>query len=149
MPELVFRLVYGSENQVSGSEAEIPAEIGRILASSRHNNDAAGITGALLFTGDCFTQVLEGPRHAVEETFERISRDVRHRGVMLVDLHDSPTRAFASWSMALLDTRGWAEAECHELARLVGQPADAQAGLAIIELLRRFLRQRMVLRQSA
>ena len=150
MPEPLLRLIYGSENHLRGPDPEIVAELDQIMACSRRNNEAAGITGALLFTGATFTQVLEGPRAEVELTFERISQDIRHGGVMLIDLHPCQERAFASWSMTLLDSRDWSGSDRLELDRLGGvRPADPAAGAAVVELLRRFLVQRMVLGQPA
>jgi blue light- and temperature-responsive anti-repressor len=145
----LFRLIYGSENHLRGSEAEVTAEVAGIMASSTRNNQAAGITGALLFTGAYFTQVLEGPRTEVERTFERISQDFRHGGVMIIDLHEAHERAFDTWSMALLDTRDWAETERSELGRLTGQHLAAADGNVIVEVLRRFVAQRMHLREPA
>ena len=49
-----------------------------ILRTSRRNNAEVGVTGALMFNGGAFAQVLEGPRRGVESTFERIQRDQRH-----------------------------------------------------------------------
>ena len=49
--------------------------IGQILAVSRRNNARAGITGALMYSGSAFAQVLEVPRLAVEAIFERIQRE--------------------------------------------------------------------------
>jgi hypothetical protein len=149
MTPRLFRLIYGSENRLRGSEAEVTAEVAGIMASSTRNNQAAGITGALLFTGAYFTQVLEGPRTEVERTFERISQDCRHGGMMIIDLHEADERAFDTWSMALLDTRDWAAAERGELGRLTGQQLVAADGGVIVEVLRRFVAQRMRLREPA
>ena len=84
MSDGLHRLVYYSRNTLSGSEQAIALEIQQVLASSRRNNAADGITGALMFNRGCFAQVLEGPRPALERTFERIQRDMRHEDVLLL-----------------------------------------------------------------
>lgn len=142
MTDPIFRLIYGSENRLRGSASELDAQLDTIMASSTRNNGTAGITGALLFTGSHFTQVLEGPRSEVERTFERISQDFRHGEVVLIDLQEARDRAFASWAMALLDTRGWPGAETNEVAGLAALAAGDAAGQPIVELLKRFLARR-------
>ena len=96
------RLVYYSRNTIAGSAPEIAAEIGHILATSRRNNSALGITGALIFDAGCFAQVLEGPRAALEQTFERIQRDMRHAAVVVLEYAPVEARAFPHWSMAFV-----------------------------------------------
>jgi hypothetical protein len=58
------------------------------------------VTGALLYNRSCFAQVLEGPLHAIERTFERIQRDTRHTDVTVLDLAEITLREFPAWSMA-------------------------------------------------
>lgn len=60
------------------------AELERILASSRRNNERSGITGLLVFDGKRFLQALEGDRAAVENAFLRIKTDPRHRAAVLL-----------------------------------------------------------------
>lgn len=75
------------------------SELGRILASSRRNNNAADLTGMLLFAEGSFMQALEGPAPAVRETFERISRDPRHRSVQILYEGKTDARQFPDWRM--------------------------------------------------
>lgn len=119
----VFRIVYMSRNAVA--EAPLAGEVERILAASRRNNAAEGVTGALLFNRDIFAQVLEGPPAAVERTFERIQRDPRHDAVMVLDAGpaEDGRRAFADWSMALAD--GGASSEAAYAALAARQPGEA------------------------
>lgn len=118
----VFRIVYMSRNAVA--EAPLAGEVERILAASRRNNAAEGVTGALLFNRDIFAQVLEGPPAAVERTFERIQRDPRHDAVMVLEAGPAGEgRAFADWSMALAD--GGASSEAAYAALAARQPGEA------------------------
>ncbi len=107
---VLYRLVYASKNLFDGSEADAEAEVAQILAASRRNNAKAGVTGALMFNGGAFAQVLEGPQRGVEDTFERIQRDIRHGDVTVLECGPVPARSFDSWSMAFVgqSTKGQA-----------------------------------------
>jgi hypothetical protein len=96
----LYSLAYFSRNLILGGPAEFQAEIEQILSSARRNNAASGVTGALLFSDGCFAQVLEGPREAVEATFESIQCDHRHAGVTILHLHAVGQRSFGAWAMA-------------------------------------------------
>ncbi|WP_152046769.1 BLUF domain-containing protein [Aureimonas psammosilenae] len=102
MSNTLYQLVYYSRNEVSGNEASFEAEVSAILEASRRNNDPAGITGALLFNGGVFAQVLEGPLEAVEATFERIQQDERHGDVSLLALEPIAHRSFPNWAMGFV-----------------------------------------------
>jgi hypothetical protein len=73
--------------------------VNSILASSTQNNPANGITGVLVATETHFLQVLEGEFEAVNETFERISRDTRHDMVQLISFAEIDERKFGEWAM--------------------------------------------------
>jgi len=99
MSDAIYRLVYYSRNHILGGDAAFKANVEEILAKSRHNNERDGITGALLFNGGCFAQVLEGPLKKVEAAFERIQQDERHGEVSLLALDPIEARAFPNWAM--------------------------------------------------
>lgn len=98
----LHRLVYYSRNRIPGAPAEIASQIDAILAASRRNNAMIGVTGALIFNSGIFAQVLEGSRHDIEATFERIQRDERHGDVQVLAFEETAGRAFPSWSMAFV-----------------------------------------------
>ncbi len=98
-----YQIVYSSRNSIQGTPEEIEAEVGAILRDSRRNNQRAGITGALLFNGQGFAQVLEGPMGAVENIYERIQWDERHSHVVLLSNGPCEQRTFSDWSMAYAD----------------------------------------------
>ena len=100
MSDSIHRLVYISDNQIEGTDAEIHEEIQTILQIAREANTRAGITGALMFNSGCFAQVLEGSQDSVEETFERIQCDPRHNEVVVLSFEEIQSRGFSSWSMA-------------------------------------------------
>ena len=98
----VHRLVYTSRNLIPGTEDEQVAIVSQILETSQRNNGKVGVTGALLFNSGSFAQVLEGPRAAVEATFERIQRDPRHSDVSVLQCEPVESRGFPTWSMAFI-----------------------------------------------
>jgi hypothetical protein len=84
------------------STARVPADtamLDSILAVSVRNNVPAGITGMLLYAGGTFMQVLEGEEEAVNATHERIERDSRHMGIIVLEHAPIESRSFARWSM--------------------------------------------------
>ena len=71
-----------------------------ILKVSRENNTSGDITGMLLYKGGNFMQVLEGPDDAVNDIFEKIKKDPRHKDVSVISREQIQTRQFPSWEMA-------------------------------------------------
>ena len=74
-------------------------ELAEILATTRPRNEERGLTGMLLYADGNIIQVLEGPDRAVDETFAAISRDPRHRGILMMLREPIDERAFPDWSM--------------------------------------------------
>lgn len=93
------QLVYGSSS-IAPVSTEVLASI---LQSSRRNNAAVGVTGALLYDDGCFLQVLEGEPDAVAGVFSRVLRDDRHRRMLTLLDRVVPERTFPEWSMGLID----------------------------------------------
>lgn len=89
------RLIYISSASGKFGQADLDA----ILATSRKNNSARGLTGMLLFHDGCFFQVLEGEAAIVERTFATISNDTRHGGVIVLESRTIAERGFPQWSM--------------------------------------------------
>lgn len=102
MTVALHRLVYYSRNRVTGSPEKLAEAITSILAASQVNNARVDVTGALMFNSGCFAQVLEGPRVAIEDIFERIQQDERHGDVSLLAFDQAPARAFENWSMGFV-----------------------------------------------
>ena len=70
-----------------------------ILAASRKNNPALGITGVLFTAEDCFIQVLEGGREQVCTLYNQIAHDPRHNQVTILVFEEIAQRSFEGWSM--------------------------------------------------
>ena len=81
-------------------------ELERILAVSRRNNSADGVTGMLCYHGGTFFQMLEGKRDKVEAAMSRVAADPRHYGVMVLLEQEVDQRDLADWSMAFSQVSG-------------------------------------------
>lgn len=99
----IHQIVYCSRNRIEGSAQEVDSAISSILVGARSKNKSADVSGALLFNGAAFAQVLEGPLSAVEEIFEAIQCDPRHTEVVVLHNGESSARCFSDWSMAYAD----------------------------------------------
>lgn len=96
---MLLRIVYAS----SAVRPLGPGDLGQIVRTSRTNNAAVDVTGALLYHDGSFMQALEGPPAAVEAVYGRVEADPRHRGILTLLRERTETRAFPTWSMGLLD----------------------------------------------
>jgi hypothetical protein len=96
--------MYRSRNRIPEPDRKI--ELGRLFTHARRTNKAAGITGALLLTGDWFVQVLEGEEAAVRDLYGRIERDPRHDQVALLATEPAAEVVFGRWSMARVSEDG-------------------------------------------
>ena len=79
-----------------------------IVEAARRHNPAHGITGALLFDGERFCQLIEGDEPAVCTLMGNIARDPRHTDVKLLFKGRSPSGP---------STQRWVSGYCdaHEL----------------------------------
>lgn len=85
------------------SRAQVEADgIKRIVEASRETNAARGLTGGMLYTGEFFAQVLEGPPAAVSERWEVISADPRHDLVKSLDTRPIANRHYSRWTMGYI-----------------------------------------------
>ncbi len=71
----------------------------RLLYHSYANNQALGITGALIYENNKFGQVIEGPERDIEALWQKIQKDSRHKNVRLVESKPISERSFSKWTM--------------------------------------------------
>lgn len=107
----MLSLVYVS----SASRALDEEDLATLLAAARANNERSGVTGLLLYNDGNFMQALEGPDDAVKSTFDRIRRDARHHGVLLLLKEQIDERRFPNWSMSIKNVHGLSEAQRAQL----------------------------------
>jgi hypothetical protein len=97
----LYSIAYISKNTIPGTRQEVEAQLADILASARKNNEALNVTGALLYSGGYFCQVLEGEEETLENLFETIQMDNRHGDVTVLHFEEIESRGFGDWAMAL------------------------------------------------
>lgn len=93
---MLVRLLYVSRLADCAAPQEV---IDGILADSRAHNPSTGITGILCFGAGIFLQAIEGGRNQVSELYNHISRDVRHKDVVLLHYEEITERRFGGWTM--------------------------------------------------
>ena len=92
---------------ISAANPEIcDHDIQDILAAAERNNPAEQLTGALIFTGSTFVQLLEGSSLCLDAMMGRIASDGRHSAVIGLARGPIEQRQFPSWSMAYQDMDG-------------------------------------------
>ncbi len=101
MPDL-YNLAYISKNAIRGTPEKTQEQIRNILATAHKNNSAKNITGALLYSGGYFCQVIEGSQENLEDLFESIQMDPRHSDVTVLQFEPIQSRSFGEWAMALV-----------------------------------------------
>lgn len=78
------------------------AELSLLLAQSREKNAKTNITGILMYADGTFIQALEGERKDVDDLYEVIQRDIRHKNVIEIVSGFEEKRTFPDWLMAFL-----------------------------------------------
>lgn len=103
--------------------------VSQIAAKARIANEAAGITGLLVFDGMRFCQQLEGSRKQVLALMERITHDPRHVNVEV--LHHAPLaeRRFRRFSL------GYAAVEDVDVLARIEESGPEQAMAQFLALL--------------
>ena len=99
MSEDLYRVVYTSR----ASRPMTRGELDDMLQGSRRRNVENGITGLMLYEAGNFIQVIEGPRKLVDDLYDKIAQDPRHRAVERISAGPVESRDFESWSMGFSD----------------------------------------------
>jgi hypothetical protein len=96
----LYNLAYISRNMINGAKEDIEKEVQKILQSAQKNNPRINVTGALLYSGGWFCQVIEGDYEVLDELFETIQMDERHGEVTVLHFEPLEARGFSEWAMA-------------------------------------------------
>lgn len=99
--ENLYSLAYISKSSFAGTLEEQRDNVSSILAVAQKNNRDLGVTGALLWSGDYFCQVIEGDNDTLEDLFETIQMDSRHKEVTVLHFEPIDRRSFSEWAMAM------------------------------------------------
>lgn len=93
-----------------------PADIDAILVTARRNNARDALTGALIYNGHNFMQLLEGAADRVDACLAAIREDPRHSGMVEIRRRVIEEREFADWTMLYEPAFQGHEAEFARLA---------------------------------
>ena len=91
----IHTIAYASSSAYLFTQSDLEA----LLEEARTKNARNGLSGILLYHDGNFMQILEGKRDAVDETFNRIKHDPRHKGIIRLLSRSYPTRSFSEWTM--------------------------------------------------
>jgi hypothetical protein len=100
------RIIYASRASYDFS----PDELVSLLQKARARNEAAGLSGMLLYSSQSFLQVLEGDEDALAAAYSRIEADDRHSDLRLLMDDEVAAPLFPDWTM------GFEHLEDEELA---------------------------------
>ena len=92
---MLHRIIYLS----SVSKDLTNEEVHNLLLLSKINNKKNNISGLLLFIDGNFIQVLEGDKDTINDLFQKIEKDTRHKNVTKVIEDTIESRQFENWDM--------------------------------------------------
>ena len=92
---MLHRIIYLS----SASKDLTNEEVHNLLLLSKINNKKNNISGLLLFIDGNFIQVLEGDKDTINDLFQKIEKDTRHKNVTKVIEDTIESRQFENWDM--------------------------------------------------
>lgn len=93
----IRRLIYVSDSDISARDTQ--REVASLVKQARSRNNSQGISGALLFSGAHFAQLLEGSDSDVRDVMSSILADPRHRNIRIVFDENIPVRCLLDWGL--------------------------------------------------
>lgn len=111
----LISLLYVSNAKLETSNAD--AALAALLAAARNHNTALGISGALIFTGASFAQILEGEAAPVRQLLAKILVDPRHSDIVVLKEWPIDERLFQDWALAYAGPSAY-------VGRIMAKPLD-------------------------
>jgi hypothetical protein len=130
----LITLMYCSHGRI-GDHERADSAIHDILVSARTNNAREKVTGALLYSMNCFAQILEGPEEAVERIFARLQHDSRHHDIVVLIKAPITERRFPDWSMAFTSAGDVVQDLTPAAFRQAFAHPDEAAGMELLKLI--------------
>lgn len=104
---MVYQLIYTS----SGTAALDDFALREIAHSSSYRNQELGITGLLMFHEGSIMQILEGDQMSVQSLYNKLKRDIRHTGCIILSERMGEEREFSNWFMGYKNISGHKHAD--------------------------------------
>lgn len=125
----LFRIVYVSSALLPPGQED--DEVTRIVERAVIANGAHNITGALIYDGSRFAQVIEGPETVTRALCDRILADPRHADPVILEQTPAGRRLFDGFSLAYRGRSVYVE---RTLARPL-RADEARGGPALSQLI--------------
>jgi Sensors of blue-light using FAD len=87
---------------ISRATMTLTLDVQRIVRIARARNATLGVTGALVYSGEHFAQVLEGLPEDLEVLMRSIRHDTRHRMLWEWPIQEAAARWYPDWTMGYL-----------------------------------------------
>jgi len=81
------------------------------------------LTGALVFSGRYFVQILEGSAASVDNLLGIIRADARHSNMIVINDRSIERRSFSKWRMAYVGPSVFVD---RQVGRLAANPSDGE-----------------------
>lgn len=132
----MISLLYVSRGSLAGGTED--RQLADILTVARARNAATEVSGALIYAGGHFAQVLEGEAPAVNQLTIDILRDRRHNQVRIIEVVSIARRRFAGFSMASVPSGPGPHAYLEALTRAGSDAETSAAASALLDYMVRF-----------
>jgi hypothetical protein len=116
-----------------------PEAVKAMIDQARLRNRHDGITGGLIFTGDNFAQLVEGPDRQIDALLARIGKDLRHDRLTILAEYPCITRRFARWDMAYQGLSSYVDRHIRPLFGSVSDGERQEGSAALLELMFAFM----------
>ena len=74
-----------------------------LLHTSRGYNTIDNISGVLMHRDGYFLQIIEGEQDVIEDLFQRLNNDTRHKNIKMILDRSVESRLFSNWAMGCAD----------------------------------------------
>ncbi|WP_282031454.1 BLUF domain-containing protein [Winogradskyella eximia] len=74
-----------------------------LLHTSRGYNTIDNISGVLMHRDGYFLQIIEGEQDVIENLFQRLNNDTRHKNIKMILDRSVESRLFSNWAMGCAD----------------------------------------------
>lgn len=144
----LYRLAYISKNAIAGNNNDVKHQIEAILASAQKNNPKLDVSGALLYSGGYFCQIIEGPQANIEDLFETIQMDTRHNNITVLSFESIEERGFSAWSMAFAGIEDHMRFDLEGLKHSKEELTGVKAGNDMVSVLAKLVHQQQAISSS-
>ncbi|MBB4210581.1 FAD-dependent sensor of blue light [Rhodothalassium salexigens DSM 2132] len=142
------QIAYISKSNLTAPPNQVKDNVTSILRTAQSNNATIGVTGALLYSGGYFCQVLEGETDNLEELFETIQMDSRHKEITVLYFDQIDERGFSDWSMAFAGIEEAMRFDIQGIKDSTDQVAMRDAGRDLLTTLHHLIQQHQGLDRS-